>query len=133
MANGCPWVGQTTKGDGLSTYNNGMPAYQPADDSYLAQRKLRRHARVLHLWAMGVGAVISGDFFGWNFGLAAGGFGGMMLAVAAMTALYLGLSVRSPKCRRHCRMRAEHIRSRARRWASGRDTSRGSPRIWSTS
>ena len=40
---------------------------------YLAQRKLRRHARVLQLWAMGVGAVISGDFFGWNFGLAAGG------------------------------------------------------------
>ena len=29
------------------------------------------------LWALGVGAVISGDFFGWNFGLAAGGFGGL--------------------------------------------------------
>jgi ethanolamine permease len=40
---------------------------------------------------MGVGAVISGDFFGWNFGLAAGGFGGMMLAVAVMTAMYTGM------------------------------------------
>ncbi|HJZ99164.1 MAG TPA: amino acid permease [Candidatus Solibacter sp.] len=68
-----------------------MAAYQPADDSYLAQRKLRRHARVLHLWAMGVGAVISGDFFGWNFGLASGGFGGMMLATLLMTAMYIGL------------------------------------------
>jgi ethanolamine permease len=68
-----------------------MPAYQPADDSYLAQRKLRRHARVLHLWAMGVGAVISGDFFGWNFGLASGGFGGMILATLLMTAMYIGL------------------------------------------
>ena len=40
---------------------------------------------------MGVGAVISGDFFGWNFGLATGGFGGMLLAVLVMTAMYLGL------------------------------------------
>jgi ethanolamine permease len=65
--------------------------YTPAGPDYLAQRRLRRHARVLHLWAMGVGAVISGDFFGWNFGLAAGGFGGMMLALAVMTAMYVGL------------------------------------------
>ena len=67
------------------------PIYAPASPEYLAQRRLRRHARVLHLWAMGVGAVISGDFFGWNFGLAAGGFGGMLLAVAAMTVMYIGL------------------------------------------
>jgi ethanolamine permease len=40
---------------------------------------------------MGVGAVISGDFFGWNYGLAAGGFGGMLLALVVMTAMYLGL------------------------------------------
>jgi ethanolamine permease len=52
---------------------------------------LRRHARVLHLWAMGVGAVISGDFFGWNFGLATGGFGGMLIAFAVMTLMYIGL------------------------------------------
>jgi ethanolamine permease len=65
--------------------------YTAAGDDYLAQRKLRRHARVLQLWAMGVGAVISGDFFGWNFGLASGGFGGMILAVIVMTAMYAGL------------------------------------------
>lgn len=65
--------------------------YTPADSAYLAKRKLRRHARVLQLWAMGVGAVISGDFFGWNFGMAAGGFGGMLLAVVVMTAMYIGL------------------------------------------
>jgi ethanolamine permease len=58
---------------------------------YLEQRSLRRHARVLDLWALGVGAVISGDFFGWNFGLIAGGFGGLMVAVTIMTALYIGL------------------------------------------
>jgi ethanolamine permease len=65
--------------------------YTQAGKDYLEQRKLRRHARVLHLWAMGVGAVISGDFFGWNFGLAAGGFGGMLIALSLMTLMYLGL------------------------------------------
>jgi ethanolamine permease len=68
-----------------------MPSYSPAGDDYLAQRRLRRYARVPQLWAMGVGAVISGDFFGWNFGLAAGGVGGMMFAMLAMTAMYVGL------------------------------------------
>ena len=70
-----------------------MPTYSPAGDDYLAQRQLRRHARVPQLWAMGVGAVISGDFFGWNFGLSSGGFGGMILAVVVMTAMYIGLCV----------------------------------------
>ncbi len=65
--------------------------YTPADPEYLSRRRLRRHARVLQLWAMGVGAVISGDFFGWNFGMAAGGFGGMLLAVVVMTFMYIGL------------------------------------------
>jgi ethanolamine permease len=65
--------------------------YTAADANYLARRRLRRHARVLQLWAMAVGAVISGDFFGWNYGLAAGGFGGMLLAVVVMTVMYIGL------------------------------------------
>jgi len=43
------------------------------------------------LWALGVGAVISGDFFGWNFGLAAGGFGGLLIATGIVTVLYVGL------------------------------------------
>ncbi|MEE8582039.1 MAG: ethanolamine permease, partial [Myxococcota bacterium] len=56
-----------------------------------ARRSLRRYARVGSLWALGVGAVISGDFFGWNFGLAAGGFGGLLLATVVITAMYVGL------------------------------------------
>src|SRR5947208_378260 len=40
---------------------------------------------------MGVGAVSSSVFFGWNFGLASGGFGGMMLATLLMTMMYIGL------------------------------------------
>jgi ethanolamine permease len=60
-------------------------------EHYFERRALRRHARTFHLWALGVGAVISGDFFGWNFGLAEGGFGGMLIALAIMTLLFGGL------------------------------------------
>jgi ethanolamine permease len=65
--------------------------YSQADAGYFEKRGLRRHARVLHLWALGVAAVISGDFFGWNFGLTFGGFGGMFIALAIMTVMYVGL------------------------------------------
>ena len=68
-----------------------MPAYSKPPDEYFEKRSLRRHARVLHLWALGVAAVISGDFFGWNFGLTAGGFSGMLIALVVMTAMYAGL------------------------------------------
>ena len=65
--------------------------YGSVDDNYFEQRKLRPYARVFHLWALGVGAVISGDFFGWNFGLAAGGFGGLLIATIIVTLMYIGL------------------------------------------
>ena len=65
--------------------------YARAGPGYFEQRGLRRHARVLHLWALGVAAVISGDFFGWNYGLAGGGTGGMFIALAIMTTMYAGL------------------------------------------
>ena len=65
--------------------------YSKVDDVYFARRGLRRYARVGSLWALGVGAVISGDFFGWNFGLAAGGFGGLLTATAIITVMYAGL------------------------------------------
>jgi ethanolamine permease len=61
------------------------------DQRYFEARGLKRYARVWSLWALGVGAVISGDFFGWNFGLAAGGFGGMLVATLLITIMYLGL------------------------------------------
>ena len=66
-------------------------SYIAATQDFLEQRQLRRHAGVWQLWALGVGAVISGDFFGWNFGLASGGFGGMLIALLIVTAMYFGL------------------------------------------
>ncbi len=70
---------------------SGGVAYNPVESGYFEARRLRRHARVGSLWALGVGAVISGDFFGWNFGLLAGGFGGLLIATLVITVMYAGL------------------------------------------
>src|SRR6186997_157774 len=68
----------------------GSVTYQNAGKDYFEKRGLKRHARVWSLWALGVGAVISGHFSGWNFGLAHG-FGGMLSALFVIAAMYWGL------------------------------------------
>ncbi|MEV2254632.1 ethanolamine permease [Streptomyces sp. NPDC050147] len=61
---------------------------EPADD-YLERRTLRRgSAGWLLLTGLGVAYVVSGDFSGWNFGLAEGGFGGLGIAMALMGVMY---------------------------------------------
>ena len=65
--------------------------YEKVGDEYFAQRKLRRHAGVFSLWALGVGAVISGQFSGWNYGLEFG-WGSMFVATVIITIMYIGLT-----------------------------------------
>ncbi|MDB5857364.1 MAG: amino acid permease, partial [Ramlibacter sp.] len=65
--------------------------YAKVDAAYFAQRGLRRYAGVWSLWALGVGAVISGHFSGWNLGLA-NGWGSMLLATLVIAVMYLGLT-----------------------------------------
>lgn len=61
---------------------------EPADD-YLERRALRRgSAGWLLLTGLGVAYVVSGDYSGWNFGLAEGGFGGLGIAMALMGVMY---------------------------------------------
>jgi len=67
-------------------------SYQKVDKSYFEARELKRHAGVWSLWALGVGAVISGHFSGWNLGLASGGWGGMFLATIIIAIMYIGLT-----------------------------------------
>ena len=67
--------------------------YVEAAPGYFEKRGLRRHAGIWSLWALGVGAVISGHFSGWNLGLAAGGWGGMLIAAAIMAVMFLALSL----------------------------------------
>jgi ethanolamine permease len=68
----------------------GSITYRQHSADYFDKRRLRRHAGVWSLWALGVAAVISGDFFGWNFGLAYG-FGGLLIATIVITVMYFGL------------------------------------------
>ena len=63
--------------------------YTRADASYFEKRGLRRHAGAWSLWALGVAAVISGDFSGWNLGIGEAGWGGMLVATVVIGLMYL--------------------------------------------
>ena len=66
--------------------------YETVGSEYFEKRGLKRYAGVFSLWALGVGAVISGQFSGWNLGMATGGWGGMFTATLIITVMYLGLT-----------------------------------------
>jgi ethanolamine permease len=72
--------------------HEGGVSYHTPDKSYFEKRGLKRHAGVFSLWALGVGAVISGDFSGWNLGFAVGGWGGMFVGTIIIAVMYLGLT-----------------------------------------
>ncbi|MBX8689473.1 ethanolamine permease [Mycobacterium sp. 20091114027_K0903767] len=56
---------------------------------YLNKRQLKSgSAGWLLLAGLGVSYVVSGDFSGWNFGLEQGGFGGLLIAVVVIAAMY---------------------------------------------
>lgn len=73
------------------SHETGGVSYQKVDSKYFENRQLRRHAGVWSLWALGVGAVISGEFSGWNLGLATGGWGGLFVATILIAIMYYGL------------------------------------------
>lgn len=72
-----------------SRKQKGIVRYEDVGDDYLQRRTLRRSAGWILLWALGVGAVISGEFSGWNLGLAAGGFWGLTIATILMATMYV--------------------------------------------
>ena len=58
-------------------------------EKYLERRTLRRgNAGPLLLTGLGVAYVVSGDYSGWNPGLAEGGFGGLAVAMVLMGLMY---------------------------------------------
>ncbi|QUR69546.1 ethanolamine permease [Mycobacterium spongiae] len=60
--------------------------------TYLQKRQLKTgSAGWLLLAGLGVSYVVSGDYSGWNFGLARGGFGGLAIAAVVIAAMYLAL------------------------------------------
>lgn len=76
---------------GADKVSQGGVNYKAVDASYFERRQLRRHAGVFTLWMMGVGAVIAGDYSGWNIGLADGGFGGLLISLLVVGFMYVCL------------------------------------------
>lgn len=62
------------------------------DKDYLAKRQLKKGtAGWVLLAGLGVSYVISGDFAGWNFGIAEAGWGGFIIAAGLMAVMYFAL------------------------------------------
>jgi ethanolamine permease len=74
----------------VDKHGAGGVTYKQVGAEYFAKRGLRRYAKVWSLWALGVGAVISGHYSGWNLGLAHG-FGAMLVALLVIASMYWGL------------------------------------------
>ncbi len=73
----------------MTRREEGTTKYLLKEESYFIKRQLRRYAGAWSLWSLGVAAVIAGNFYGWNFGLAAGGFGGMLVATLVIAIAYI--------------------------------------------
>jgi ethanolamine permease len=66
--------------------------YENVGAEYMEQRQLQSGAAGWVLLAgLGVAYVISGDFAGWNFGLAEGGWGGLLIATLLMATMYTAM------------------------------------------
>lgn len=74
-----------------SAQQKGGVKYATRKKDYFEKRGLNRYAGIWSLWALGVGAVISGHFSGWNFGFLTGGWGGILVASIIIAIMYLGL------------------------------------------
>src|SRR6201992_633680 len=62
--------------------------YNKTEPGYFEKRTLKRSAGVWGIWGLGVAAVISGEFSGWNLGTDTAGFGGMAIAVVIVIVMY---------------------------------------------
>lgn len=79
----------STKQKNLAQVTQGTD-FESVEADYFQQRELKKGAAGwILLVGLGVSYVISGDYAGWNFGLAHGGWGGMFLASLLMAILYL--------------------------------------------
>jgi ethanolamine permease len=51
--------------------------------------RLKRVLKPIHLWAIAVGLVISGEYFGWNLGWGVSGTIGFLIATLVITVMYI--------------------------------------------
>ncbi len=62
---------------------------EPPDGLPAAEPGLRKVIGTAQLWAIAVGMVISGEYFGWNYGWAVAGTVGFLIATLLVTVLYI--------------------------------------------
>ncbi|BDV29565.1 amino acid permease [Microbacterium terricola] len=62
--------------------------YTHAGADYFEKRQLKRSAGVWGLWGLGIAAVVSGDFSGWNVGLGTTGWGAMLIGTLLITVMF---------------------------------------------
>src|SRR5688572_5279068 len=62
---------------------------KPEERAYLRDHALKKPLGVSHIWALGVGAVITGEYFGWNLGLRGNGPVAMIVASFSVCLLCL--------------------------------------------
>src|SRR5262245_55761642 len=62
---------------------------RPEERAYVEQHALKKPLRARDIWALGVGGVIAGMYFGWNLGLAGNGPIAMLIASLIVCLLYL--------------------------------------------
>lgn len=74
-----------------STARKPSVTYSDAEEGYFEKRQLKRSAGFWGIWGIGVAAVISGEFSGWNFGTETAGFGGMAIATLIVIVMYFCL------------------------------------------
>ncbi|HMV77367.1 MAG TPA: ethanolamine permease [Leptospiraceae bacterium] len=55
--------------------------------------QLKKSLKPLHLWGIAVGLVISGDYFGWNYGYSVSGLFSFFAAVIFVTVFYIGFAL----------------------------------------
>src|SRR5215831_12874495 len=62
---------------------------RPEERAYLKEHALKKPLRVLDIWALGVGVVVAGAYFGWNLGLKDNGPVAVLIASLIVCLLYL--------------------------------------------
>src|ERR671934_2664949 len=62
---------------------------RPEERAFLKEHALKKPLRVADVWALGVGVVVAGAYFGWNLGLKDNGPVAMLIASLIVCLLYL--------------------------------------------
>ncbi|MCG5433774.1 amino acid permease [Mycobacterium sp. MYCO198283] len=65
--------------------------YARAEAGYFEKRQLKRTAGFWGIWGIGIAAVVSGDFSGWNLGIGTAGWGGLAIASVLIIVMYFGM------------------------------------------